>query len=164
MRKFTRFVARVNLNDVCQRGPDSFGFSAADKSGFGTLFRRYWLPWFQPQHQHFVSYPNLRKILEERGFSLVKVHRSEAHIRVDVSAAVYLFLEHLAPAPERPWLPRRGAAARALRMLTFLLGTPLIVTGILLDNTLARLYVSATIGNAFRVLARKGPEDATPPT
>lgn len=37
VRKFTRFVARVNLNDVCQRGPDSFGFSAADKSGFGTL-------------------------------------------------------------------------------------------------------------------------------
>lgn len=134
------------------------------ESGFGTLFRRYWLPWFQPQHQHFVSYPNLRKILEERGFSLVKVHRSEAHIRVDVSAAIYLFLEHLAPAPERPWLPQRGGMTRALRMLTFLLGTPLIVTGILLDNTLARLYVSATIGNAFRVLARKGPEDATPPT
>ncbi len=37
VRKFTRFVARVNVNDVCQRGPDSFGFSAADKSGFGTL-------------------------------------------------------------------------------------------------------------------------------
>ncbi|MBL8921964.1 MAG: aldehyde dehydrogenase family protein [Myxococcaceae bacterium] len=37
VRRFTRFVARVNLNDVCQRGPDSFGFSAADKSGFGTL-------------------------------------------------------------------------------------------------------------------------------
>ena len=27
----------MNVNDVCQRGPDSFGFSAADKSGFGTL-------------------------------------------------------------------------------------------------------------------------------
>jgi glyceraldehyde-3-phosphate dehydrogenase (NADP+) len=40
VRKFTRFVARVNLNDVCQRGPDSFGFSAADKSGFGTLSLR----------------------------------------------------------------------------------------------------------------------------
>lgn len=37
VRKFTRFVARVNVNDVCQRGPDSFGFSAAEKSGFGTL-------------------------------------------------------------------------------------------------------------------------------
>ena len=34
---FSRFVARVNLNDVCQRGPDSFGFTATDKSGFGTL-------------------------------------------------------------------------------------------------------------------------------
>lgn len=40
VRRFTRFVARVNLNDVCQRGPDSFGFSAADKSGFGTLSLR----------------------------------------------------------------------------------------------------------------------------
>jgi ubiquinone/menaquinone biosynthesis C-methylase UbiE len=129
------------------------------ESGFGTLFRRYWLPWFQPQHQHFVSYPNLRKILEERGFSLVKVHRSEAHIRVDVSAAAYLFLEHIAPAAERPWLPERGAAARALRTLIFLLGTPMIVTAMILDNTLARLYVSATIGNAFRVLARKGKAD-----
>jgi glyceraldehyde-3-phosphate dehydrogenase (NADP+) len=37
VRAFTRFVARVNVNDVCQRGPDSFGFSAHDKSGFGTL-------------------------------------------------------------------------------------------------------------------------------
>jgi glyceraldehyde-3-phosphate dehydrogenase (NADP+) len=35
-----RFVARVNLNDVCQRGPDSFGFTATDKSGFGTLSLR----------------------------------------------------------------------------------------------------------------------------
>lgn len=37
VRRLTRFVARVNVNDVCQRGPDSFGFSATDKSGFGTL-------------------------------------------------------------------------------------------------------------------------------
>jgi glyceraldehyde-3-phosphate dehydrogenase (NADP+) len=37
VRRFTRFVARVNVNDVCQRGPDAFGFSATDKSGFGTL-------------------------------------------------------------------------------------------------------------------------------
>ena len=37
VRRFTRFVSRVNVNDVCQRGPDAFGFSATDKSGFGTL-------------------------------------------------------------------------------------------------------------------------------
>jgi glyceraldehyde-3-phosphate dehydrogenase (NADP+) len=40
VRRFTRFVARVNVNDVCQRGPDAFGFSATDKSGFGTLSLR----------------------------------------------------------------------------------------------------------------------------
>ncbi|GMU59720.1 MAG: hypothetical protein AMXMBFR34_14830 [Myxococcaceae bacterium] len=30
----------MNYNDVCQRGPDSFGFTATDKSGFGTLSLR----------------------------------------------------------------------------------------------------------------------------
>lgn len=40
VRKLTRFVSRVNFNDVCQRGPDAFGFSATDKSGFGTLSLR----------------------------------------------------------------------------------------------------------------------------
>jgi glyceraldehyde-3-phosphate dehydrogenase (NADP+) len=40
VRAFAHFVARVNFNDVCQRGPDSFGFTATDKSGFGTLSLR----------------------------------------------------------------------------------------------------------------------------
>lgn len=39
-RALARFVARVNCNDVCQRGPDAFGFTATDKSGFGTLSLR----------------------------------------------------------------------------------------------------------------------------
>jgi glyceraldehyde-3-phosphate dehydrogenase (NADP+) len=37
VRTLASFVARVNIDDVCQRGPDTFGFTAADKSGFGTL-------------------------------------------------------------------------------------------------------------------------------
>ncbi len=37
VRQLRPLVARVNLNDVCQRGPDSFGFTATDKSGFGVL-------------------------------------------------------------------------------------------------------------------------------
>ncbi len=37
VRTFSAEVARVNINDVCQRGPDSFGFTATDKSGFGIL-------------------------------------------------------------------------------------------------------------------------------
>jgi glyceraldehyde-3-phosphate dehydrogenase (NADP+) len=40
VRALGHFVARVNYNDVCQRGPDSFGFTATDKSGFGTLSLR----------------------------------------------------------------------------------------------------------------------------
>jgi glyceraldehyde-3-phosphate dehydrogenase (NADP+) len=37
---FGRFVSRVNLNDVCQRGPDAFPFSASGRSGSGTLSLR----------------------------------------------------------------------------------------------------------------------------
>jgi glyceraldehyde-3-phosphate dehydrogenase (NADP+) len=37
---FRPLVARINLNDKCQRGPDSFGFTATDKSGFGILSLR----------------------------------------------------------------------------------------------------------------------------
>ncbi len=37
VRTFSAEVARININDVCQRGPDSFGFTATDKSGFGIL-------------------------------------------------------------------------------------------------------------------------------
>lgn len=40
VRALARSVACVNYNDVCQRGPDSFGFTATDKSGFGTLSLR----------------------------------------------------------------------------------------------------------------------------
>jgi glyceraldehyde-3-phosphate dehydrogenase (NADP+) len=37
---FAGEVSRVNINDVCQRGPDAFGFTATDKSGFGILSLR----------------------------------------------------------------------------------------------------------------------------
>ncbi len=40
VRAFRPQVSRINLNDVCQRGPDSFGFTATDKSGFGILSLR----------------------------------------------------------------------------------------------------------------------------
>jgi glyceraldehyde-3-phosphate dehydrogenase (NADP+) len=33
-------TSRININDKCQRGPDSFGFTATDKSGFGILSLR----------------------------------------------------------------------------------------------------------------------------
>lgn len=37
---FVGEVARLNIDDVCQRGPDGFGFTATEKSGYGTLSLR----------------------------------------------------------------------------------------------------------------------------
>lgn len=40
-----------------------------------SLFRRLWLPYFQPQHQHLLSVANLEKLLLAHGFSAVEWHR-----------------------------------------------------------------------------------------
>jgi len=37
----------------------------------GRVLRRYWLPWFQPQHLHLLSVANLERLLRERGFTPV---------------------------------------------------------------------------------------------
>src|SRR5439155_15722535 len=49
----------------------------------GRVLRRYWLPWFQPQHQHLLSVKNLDRLLRERGFEPVAWHRGRAHQKVD---------------------------------------------------------------------------------
>src|SRR5438270_4799824 len=45
----------------------------------GRILRRYWLPWFQPQHLHLLSVANLERLLRERGFAPVAWHRGLAH-------------------------------------------------------------------------------------
>ena len=121
----------------------------------GTVLGRLWLPWFQPQHQHLLSVENLTRLLGEAGFSLVVTHRGEAHQRVDFFAAVYLFLDWLAPAVDRPWLPPTGAGARALRTLVFTLGTPALVGGHVVDAILFPYFRRAKASNTYRVVAKK---------
>ncbi|MGE5185673.1 MAG: class I SAM-dependent methyltransferase [Acidobacteriota bacterium] len=120
----------------------------------GRVLRRYWLPWFQPQHLHLLSVKNLEKLLVERGFEPVVWHRGAAHQRVDFFFASYLLLDRLAPSPQLPWRPR-GAAAAAWRVLVWTLGSPLVVAGIAIDNALGPFLSRARVSNTYRVVARK---------
>ena len=77
----------------------------------GRLLRRYWLPWFQPQHLHLLSVANLERLLRERGFVPITWHRGAAHQKVDFFFASWLFLNRLAPSPHLPWRKRGWTAS-----------------------------------------------------
>ncbi|MEO8841165.1 MAG: class I SAM-dependent methyltransferase [Kofleriaceae bacterium] len=121
----------------------------------GKLLRRYWLPWFQPQHLHFLSVANLDRLLRERGFTPVEWHRGKAHQRVDFFFAVWLFLDRIAPPRKLPWR-WRGLVAGAWRSVVWTIGSPLILFAILFDNLTGPLWARAKISNTYRVVATKG--------
>jgi hypothetical protein len=127
------------------------------------LFGRYWMPWFQPQHQHMMPARNLTRALLDRGLRPLAVERGAAHQANDFVTAAFLFFSRLAPDRTAPWSARPPTpAARAWQSLVWIVAAPVIVAGLLLDRTLI-LAVARRCdrGNAYRVLARKeNPDDA----
>jgi hypothetical protein len=117
---------------------------------------KFWLPWFQPQHQHFLSVKNLGRLLEENGFEPLVWHRGSAHQPVDFWAGAYLLLSFIAPKADVPWR-KRGALGQTLRTVVLTLGTPLMLAGRALDVTLARFVERSKVSNTYRVLAKKRP-------
>jgi SAM-dependent methyltransferase len=121
---------------------------------FGKLLGRYWLPWFQPQHQHLISVGNLERLLREHGFEPVTWHRGAAHQKVDFFFATWLLMDRIAPPPRLPWR-WRGPIAGAWRVVAWTAGAPLIFGGILLDNLIGPFFQRAKVSNTYRVIARR---------
>lgn len=129
----------------------------------GRLFGKYWVPWFQPQHQNMMPIGNLKQALLDRGLTPVAEERAAAHQRNDFVLAAYQWFARLAPDRTLPWTPgRRTAPTRVWRGLVWTVGVPAVVTGLLLDNTVGAWISRRTgTGSAYRVLARKDdPADA----
>ena len=127
----------------------------------GRMLRRYWLPWFQPQHLHLLSVKNLERLLRERGFTPVEWHRGKAHQRVDLFFALYLLLDRIAPPARLPWR-WRGSAAAAWRLAVWAVGSPVMFLAVLADNFLTGpVFSRARVSNTYRVVAIKGEAPAT---
>ncbi|NGO67716.1 class I SAM-dependent methyltransferase [Streptomyces boncukensis] len=128
------------------------------ESPFSRLLGRRWMPWFQPQHLHFVPLGNLRVELERLGFTVVAASvRGDQHIPVDLVCATWFWLNPLLPAEDQPWLPRPpGRAARVARGALALAALPLILLAYGLDLLLAPLVRRTRFSNAYRVIARRG--------
>ncbi|MGI5328471.1 methyltransferase domain-containing protein [Actinomadura nitritigenes] len=126
----------------------------------GRLFGKYWMPWFQPQHQHMMPIGNVKQALSDRGLTVIAEERATAHQRNDFVTAAYLWFNGLAPDPTLPWSGmRRTAAQRMWRGIVWTVGVPVLLLGLLIDRTASPVVARRTgTGNAFRVLARKDGE------
>ncbi len=121
----------------------------------GRWLGRFWLPWFQPQHQHLLSVANLERLLEKNGFHTVEWHRGEAHQQVDFLFALYLILDRIAPPTNVPWREPPGIARRAWRALVWTVGVPFMPLARLADQIASPAMRRARASNTYRVLAQK---------
>ena len=126
-------------------------------SRISHVLRKYWFPWFQPQHQHFLSVENLSRLMDEAGFEVVAVERSEVHIPVDFSASAGLVVNKLYPRIGVPWRPRPTAADRLKRGAAIAAGMPIIAAGTVADLAVRPIGGRFQTSNAYRVLARRRP-------
>lgn len=119
----------------------------------------YWHSWFQPQHLHFISSPNLTEALGEMGFEVVSVERGPATMGGDLVMSGIHLLHRLAPSNENPWRPAPSPARRAIRPATMAAAAPFLAVAGLADlakDAWARRPGSTSVGNAYRIVARKG--------
>jgi SAM-dependent methyltransferase len=123
---------------------------------FGRWFGPLWGPWFQPQHQHFLSVRNLADALGRRGFTVVAEERGPAHIPADLAFSTLLLANQVAGPAVAPWGGPTGPVARARRAVCFPAVAALAVPAFIVDQLIAPLVRSRPGGsNTYRILAQR---------
>ena len=121
----------------------------------GRWLGRYWLPWFQPQHQHFLDRTNLERLLLEAGFEPLLWQFGEAHERTDFFTSSYLIIKRLFPEGGMPWQTGQTRAFGLWEALRWVVSVPLYVVATLADVALTGYLRGGRRSNALRVLSRK---------
>ncbi len=149
--------------DACAKVLDEGGMLMIEipdpQSKLGRSLSRLWLPWFQPQHLHFMNTGNLSSELQKRGFEVHEIDRSEAHQSVDFFFVAIILLQIIAPDPNAPWRPQYSEAQKALlslwRLLASLTFMPIILLGVILDKLCRPILARPGLSNTLRLLAIK---------
>jgi SAM-dependent methyltransferase len=116
---------------------------------------KYWAPWFQPQHQHFLPVSRLSEELERRGMEVLEVQRGPAYMPGAFTGAAGLLLSRLAPATDLPWRPRAGTMDRARRTAVIVLGAPVVALAFAVDRLVTPVERRAAVTNTYRLVARR---------
>ncbi|GAA2313095.1 class I SAM-dependent methyltransferase [Streptomyces kunmingensis] len=131
------------------------------ESRYAKLLRKWWVPYFQPQHLHFIPLANLRAELGALGFTVVAVDRREPHVPLDLSAACALLLGRFLPRRDDPWRAKApGGFRRGLRRALTYVAAPAFVACYAADRLLAPLVSRTRFSNAYRIIARRNPDAA----
>lgn len=124
------------------------------ESAFGRILGRWWIPWFQPQHQHLIPLGRLEQELADQGFEVVARDRATAHQTVDLVIGAWLWLNHFVPA-DAPWTPKGSPLRGLARILVIAAGAPLLAGAFLADQVANVFIQRSNRGNTYRVLARR---------
>ncbi|MCC3770280.1 class I SAM-dependent methyltransferase [Streptomyces sp. UNOC14_S4] len=129
------------------------------ESTMSKVLGRWWLPYLQPQHLHFIPLASLRRELESLGCTVVAVERREAYTPVDLTGAALLMLGHALPPADEPWhaSPPSGLQTMA-RKAMFWSSVPLLIGMFGVDQVLAPVLSRTRFSNAYRIVARSGTE------
>jgi len=125
------------------------------ESKLGHLFGKNWMPWFQPQHQHFLHWAALDRLLRDNQLEPLSWHRGEAHTGGDFMFLTTMFAGWLAGPLDLPWLPRTGPLGRTWHGLVWVGCAPVVGIAHLVDLLVAPLLRRAGWSNAYRVVARR---------
>jgi SAM-dependent methyltransferase len=125
------------------------------ESRFGRWLGSFWMPWFQPQHQHMLSARNLERLLQKHSFETLTWHRGEAHHPVDLVFSIGLMINALAPPPDMPWRKPSNLFQRLWNRIAIPLCLPLVLVARIMDKSLAPLCRRPGLANSYRVLARR---------
>jgi SAM-dependent methyltransferase len=126
------------------------------ESLFGHLLGQWWMPWFQPQHQHMIPVGNLVQALADRGFSIVAIERGPAHQGGELFLSLALALVAVAPNPRLPWLAMGSRRwQRFQHTAVWAVSTPVFIIARLIDELIYHIVCRTGGSNAYRVLARK---------
>jgi SAM-dependent methyltransferase len=124
-------------------------------SKMGKWLGRWWLPWFQPQHQHLPAVRHAEKWLHDVGFEVVAWDRTGGHAPVDLGFAVMLLGRKLAGNPGVPWLPEPAPVDKARHGLAWALVAPFMLVAMLMDRLIQPFMRRPGGSNAYCVLARR---------
>ncbi|MFB6679636.1 class I SAM-dependent methyltransferase [Streptomyces sp. NPDC056390] len=126
------------------------------ESRYAKLLGKWWVSYFQPQHLHLIPMDNLSRELERLGYTVVATDRREAHVPLDLTAGLALFLGHWLPSADAPWRSKAPTPLqRGLRTALTYAVVPLVAAAYAADQLLAPLAGRTRFANAYRVVARK---------
>ena len=125
------------------------------QSIFATILGAWWMPWFQPQHLHFMTTVIMAGELRAVGLEPVEWHTGRANTANDFVLSFTNMVRALAPDLNVPWRARGSVFRRIINGLIWVPGGLFVAAGALLDHALHPLAKRLHHSSQFRVIAKK---------